>query len=138
MIVTENSSVKVHYTGRLKNNEVFDTSLDREPLDAKLGQGQLIPGFEQALHGMTKGDKKTVTIPADEAYGPVSQDRIQEVEKEYVPENVTEGQSLTAQTPEGPINVVVREIKEKTVVLDGNHPLAGQDLIFDLELVEVV
>ena len=137
MTVTENSNVKVHYTGRLKNNEVFDSSVDREPLGAKLGEGKLIPGFEQALYGMTKGDKKTITILAEEAYGPVSQDRIQEVEREYVPENVTEGQSLTAQTPEGPVNVIVKEVKEKTVVLDGNHPLAGQDLIFDLEVVEV-
>lgn len=138
MTITENSTVKVHYVGKLTNNVVFDSSINREPLEVTLGKGNLIPGFEKALYGMTKGDKKTVTIPVDEAYGKIDYNKIQEVEKQYVPQDVFEGQTLTAQSPNGSINVVVREVREQTVVLDGNYPLAGQDLVFDLEIVEVV
>jgi FKBP-type peptidyl-prolyl cis-trans isomerase 2 len=135
--IHENSTVTVHYTGRFEDNTVFDSSLNREPLQITLGQGMLIKGFEQGLIGMTKGDTKTIEISFEEAYGPVHAERIQEVEKHYVPEEVTVGQSLRAETPEGPIEVVVAEIKENTVVLDGNHPMAGKNLIFDLVIVDV-
>jgi len=137
-VINENSSVKVHYTGRLTDNTVFDSSVDREPLEVKLGEGKLIPGFEKGLYGLSAGEKTTIKIQASEAYGNIVEERIQEVEKQYVPETVFAGQQLTAETPEGPITVVVKEIKEATVVLDGNHPLAGKDLIFDLEVIEVV
>jgi FKBP-type peptidyl-prolyl cis-trans isomerase 2 len=137
MVITENSSVKVHYTGKLEDNTVFDSSLEREPLDVKLGQGVLIPGFEQGLQGLAVGEKKTVTIPYTQAYGPVMEERKQEVPKEYVPEGVQVGQKLIAQAPEGEMHVTVSEVKENTVVLDGNHPLAGKNLIFDLEVVEI-
>lgn len=136
-VINENSSVKVHYTGRLADNTVFDSSVDREPLEVKLGEGKLIPGFEKGLYGLSVGEKTTIKIQASEAYGNVVDERIQEVEKQYVPDTVFAGQQLTAETPEGPITVVVKEIKEATVVLDGNHPLAGKDLIFDLEVIEV-
>lgn len=136
-VINENSSVKVHYTGRLTDNTVFDSSLDREPLEVTLGEGKLIPGFEKGLYGLSAGEKTTIKIQASDAYGEILEDRIQEVEKEYVPESVFAGQQLSAETPEGPITVVVKEIKETTVVLDGNHPLAGKDLIFDLEVIEV-
>jgi FKBP-type peptidyl-prolyl cis-trans isomerase SlpA len=137
-VINENSSVKVHYTGRLTDNTVFDSSVDRKPLEVKLGEGKLIPGFEKGLYGLSAGEKTTIKIQASDAYGNIVEERIQEVEKQYVPETVFAGQQLTAETPEGPITVVVKEIKEATVVLDGNHPLAGKDLIFDLEVIEVV
>jgi FKBP-type peptidyl-prolyl cis-trans isomerase 2 len=139
MTVTENSNVKVHYTGRLEDETVFDTSLTegREPLSVELGKGLLIPGFEKALHGLKVGEKKTINIPSDEAYGPIRTEMVQEVEKQLVPEGVEVGQVLTAEGPQGPMAVTVVEIKETTVVLDANHPLAGKDLIFDLELLEI-
>lgn len=139
MTVTENSNVKVHYTGRLEDETVFDTSLTEgsEPLSVELGKGLLIPGFEKALHGLKVGEKKTINIPSDEAYGPIRTEMVQEVEKQLVPEGVEVGQVLTANGPQGPMTVTVVEVKETTVVLDANHPLAGKDLIFDLEVVEV-
>lgn len=137
-VINENSSVKVHYTGKLEDNTVFDSSVDREPLEVKLGEGKLIPGFEKGLYGLSAGEKTTIKIQASDAYGNIVEERIQEVEKQYVPETVFAGQQLTAETPEGPITVVVKEIKEATVVLDGNHPLAGKTLIFDLEVIEVI
>ena len=139
MTVTENSNVKVHYTGRLEDETVFDTSLTegREPLSVELGKGLLIPGFEKGLHGLKVGEKKTINIPSDEAYGPIRTEMVQEVEKQLVPEGVEVGHKLTAEGPQGQMMVVVAEVKENTVVLDANHPLAGKDLIFDLEVVEV-
>ena len=138
-VINENSSVKVHYTGKLEDGTVFDSSLTegREPLDVKLGEGKLIPGFEKGLYGLSAGEKTTIKIQASDAYGDIMEERIQEVEKQYVPETVFAGQQLTAETPQGPITVVVKEVKEETVILDGNHPLAGKDLIFDLEVIEV-
>jgi len=138
-IVEVNSSVTVNYTGRLNDGSIFDSSLTegREPLNATLGQGSLIPGFEKGLLGMKEGDKKTVEIPFDEAYGTVREDLVVEVPKDKVPENVTEGQMLQTMTPQGPMNVVVKEVNEENVIIDGNHPLAGKDLIFDLELVSI-
>jgi FKBP-type peptidyl-prolyl cis-trans isomerase 2 len=139
MTVTENSNVKLHYTGKFEDETVFDTSLTegREPLSVELGKGLLIPGFEKALYGLKVGEKKTINIPSDEAYGPIRTEMVQEVEKQLVPEGVEVGQVLTAEGPQGPMAVTVVEIKETTVVLDANHPLAGKDLIFDLELLEI-
>ena len=138
-IVEVNSTVTVNYTGRLNDGSVFDSSLNegREPLNATLGQGSLIPGFEKGLLGMQEGDKKTVEIPFSEAYGTIREDLVVEVPKERVPENVTEGQMLQTMTPQGPMNVTVKEVHENHVIIDGNHPLAGKDLIFDLEIVSI-
>lgn len=138
-IVEVNSSVTVNYTGRLTDGSVFDSSLTegREPLKATLGQGSLIPGFEKGLLGMKEGDKKVVEIPSDEAYGSTREDLVVEVPKDRVPETVSEGQMLQTMTPQGPMNVIVKEVKEDVVIIDGNHPLAGKDLIFDLELVSI-
>lgn len=138
-IVEVNSSVTVNYTGRLADGSVFDSSLTegREPLKATLGQGSLIPGFEKGLLGMKEGDKKVVEIPSDEAYGSTREDLVVEVPKDRVPETVSEGQMLQTMTPQGPMNVIVKEVKEDVVIIDGNHPLAGKDLIFDLELVSI-
>ena len=101
MTVTENSNVKVHYTGRLDDNTVFDSSEGRDPLAVELGKGLLIPGFEKGLQGLKAGEKRTITIPAAEAYGPVRTEMTQEVEKQFVPEGVQVGQQLTAEGPEG-------------------------------------
>ena len=137
MTVTENSNVKVHYTGRLEDNTVFDSSEGKDPLAVELGKGMLIPGFEKGLQGLKAGEKRTITIPAAEAYGPIREEMTQEVEKQFVPEGVEVGHQLTAEGPQGQMMVVVAEVKETTVVLDANHPLAGKDLTFDLEVVEV-
>ena len=134
-----NSTVSVNYTGRLEDGTVFDSSLNpgREPLSATLGQGALIPGFEKGLLGMSIGESKTVNIPCIEAYGELNEQLIAEVPKDRVPEGVTEGQMLQTTTQQGPINVVVKEVKDDVVILDANHPLAGKDLIFDLEVISI-
>jgi|SRR5690606_1421067 len=138
--VKENDTVKVHYTGKLNNGQVFDSSLDREPLEVKLGQGSLIPGFEKELINMSINEKKTVTIPKEEAYGDVKKELFQSVKKEQLPESIKPevGMGLVASTPDGSEQqVIIVDVKEDHIVLDANHPLAGQDLIFELELVDI-
>ena len=137
--ITSNSTVTVNYTGKLEDGSIFDSSLNegRDPLTATLGQGQLIKGFEDGLIDMEVGDKKTVEIESDMAYGQHNEAMIQEVPKEQVPEGVMVGHMLQANTPMGPINFRVLEVNEESVKLDGNHPLAGKKLIFDLEVLEV-
>ena len=132
--------VKVHYTGKLTNGEQFDSSTGREPLEFTVGAGQMIPGFDAALPGMNVGDKKTITIPAKDGYGEANEDAIIEFPKENVPEEMKlePGQSLTLSDQQGrPFPVVVKEIKDDVIILDANHFLAGKDLVFDIELVEV-
>jgi FKBP-type peptidyl-prolyl cis-trans isomerase SlpA len=137
--VTSNSTVEVHYTGRLEDGTVFDSSLveGREPLTAILGQGNLILGFENGLVDMTVGEKKTIEIEPENAYGQINPQMVNEVAKAQVPEGVSVGDMLQAMSPAGPINVKVLDIKEDVVVLDANHPLAGQKLIFDLEVISI-
>jgi FKBP-type peptidyl-prolyl cis-trans isomerase SlpA len=137
--IKNGDNVSVHYTGKLENGEVFDSSMvdGRQPLTAKLGEGQLIKGFENGLIDMSIGDKKTIEISHEDAYGPYNDFMVQEVEKDKMPGEVEVGISLQADTQMGPINFIVREVKEETVVLDANHPLAGEKLIFDLELIEI-
>jgi FKBP-type peptidyl-prolyl cis-trans isomerase 2 len=137
--VETNSTVTVNYTGRLEDGSVFDSSNveGREPLKATLGQGQLIKGFENGLHEMSVGDKKTVEILPEDAYGEYNDFMIQEVPKEQMPGEVEIGMPLQAQTQMGPVNFVVKEVKEDVVILDANHPLAGKKLIFDLEVVDI-
>ena len=134
-----NSTVTVHYTGRLEDGTVFDSSMTegREPLSTTLGQGSLIAGFEKGLVDMAEGEKKTINIPSSEAYGDVNPSLVAEVPKDRVPEGVEEGAMLQTMTPQGPMNVLVKEVKDDVVIIDANHPLAGKDLIFDLELVSV-
>ena len=137
--VTSNSTVEVHYTGRLEDGTVFDSSLveGREPLTATLGQGNLISGFENGLVDMSVGEKKTIEIEPENAYGQVNPQMVNEVAKAQVPEGVSVGDMLQAMSPAGPINVKVLDIKEDVVVLDANHPLAGQKLIFELEVISI-
>ena len=137
--VLSDSTVTVNYTGRLEDGTIFDSSTveGREPMTTKLGQGQLIKGFEEGLVDMSEGDKKTVEIESSEAYGEYLDYLIQEVEKSQMPGEVEVGMSLQAQTEMGVVQFVVKEVKDETVVLDANHPLAGKKLIFDLELVSI-
>ena len=134
-------TVKVHYTGKLGDGSVFDSSEGCEPLEIKIGGGQLIVGFEEALSGMEVGESKTVTIPVDKAYGPYQQEMEMVVGRSQFPAELEPrvGQQLQVGQPEGQTFVVtVTAISGEEVTLDANHPLAGKDLIFDLQLVEIV
>ena len=137
--IKNGDSVSVNYTGRLEDGTIFDTSIQegREPLTATLGQGQLIPGFENGLIGMSIGEKRTIEISPEQAYGEINPQLVSEVPLTQVPEGVKVGDQLQGQNQYGPVNVVVREVNESTVVLDMNHPLAGKKLIFDLEVVSM-
>lgn len=135
----QGDTVKVNYTGKLEDGTVFDTSLTegRAPIEAKLGEGQLIKGFENALYDMSEGEKKVVEIAPEDAYGDVKDFMVSEVPLNQLPEQVKVGEMLQGQGPQGPINVKIVEIKEEVAVVDANHPLAGKKLIFDLELVGI-
>tara|TARA_B100000809_G_scaffold97161_1_gene95683 strand:- start:5644 stop:6090 length:447 start_codon:yes stop_codon:yes gene_type:complete len=138
--VKENNTVKVNYTGKLSNGQIFDSSEGKEPLEFTLGQGQLIPGFEKGLIDMKLKEKKTITIDKEEAYGKINTDLIQEVNKNELPKDMTPevGMGLVSKSPDGQeMNLRVLEVKEESIVIDGNHPLAGKDLIFDLEVVAI-
>ncbi len=137
----DGDTVKVHYTGTLKNGEVFDTSEEKEPLEFTLGEGQLIPGFEKAVVGMDVGDSAKIDIPTDEAYGEAREDLVINVPKDQLPEGVTPevGMQLQVNQPNGqPVPVRITKVGDTDLTLDANHPLAGEDLTFDIELVEVV
>jgi peptidylprolyl isomerase len=134
-------TVRVHYTGTLADGSEFDSSRDRDPLEVTLGSGEVIPGFETALVGMSPGDRQTITVAAAEAYGERLAARVFEVERTRIPPEVDleVGGAVYAEDSAGQqLRLVVRALEEETVVLDANHPLAGQDLTFDLELVEIV
>ena len=137
--VENGSTVKVHYTGTFEDGQVFDSSVQRnEPITFTVGGKQVIPGFENAIIGMAIGESKTVTLPPNEAYGEIITEMVQEVPKQFVPETVTVGEMLTTETEQGSFNVVVKEVHEEFVILDGNHPMAGKTLVFELEVVEIV
>jgi peptidylprolyl isomerase len=132
--------VKVHYTGKLVNGEQFDSSVGREPLEFTVGAGQTIKGFDDAMPGMSLGEKKTINIAPEDAYGPRSEEAIIEFPKEHVPEDMVlePGMPLTLSNQAGqPVPVIVVEVKEDVIILDANHFLAGQELVFDIELVEI-
>ena len=131
--------VTVHYTGKLEDGSIFDSSLDegREPITVKLGEGSLIKGFEDGLIDMEVGEKKTVEINPEEAYGHPNDQMFNEVPRTQVPEGVQAGEMLQAMTPQGPVNVKVLEVKDEVVILDANHPLSGKKLIFDLEIISI-
>lgn len=134
-------TVKVHYTGKLTDGTVFDTSTNREPLQFTLEAGQIIPGFEQAVVGMSPGESKTEQIPMDKAYGPHRDEMVLEVGREKMPPDLQPqvGQQLQVQQPNGQaVPVIVTDVTDSMIRLDANHPLAGQDLTFDIELVEIV
>jgi peptidylprolyl isomerase len=134
-------TVRVHYTGKLEDGSVFDSSENREPLEFTIGAGQVIPGFEAAVTGMATGESKSATIPPEEGYGPRRKEMMAVVDREQLPDDldVSVGQRLQVQQSDGRQLVVsVADIADKTVTLDANHELAGKTLTFDLQLVEVV
>jgi len=138
--VKKGDIVKVHYTGKLENGKQFDSSEGGEPLEFIVGSGQMIKGFDNALPGMKVGDKKTIVIPPAEGYGEISEEATIEFPIENVPEDMKleQGMNLTLTNEHGePVPVVVKEIKTDVVVMDANHFLAGESLVFDIELVEV-
>jgi len=138
--IKENDLIKVHYTGKLENGEVFDSSADREPLEFKVGEGKLIPGFEGGVIGMKEGDKKEVFIKYEEAYGAVIDELLFEVEKSKLPQDMAPevGMQLISRGQDGSENpVYIKEVKESSVVIDANHPLAGKNLVFEIEIVAV-
>jgi peptidylprolyl isomerase len=133
-------SVKIHYTGTLDDGTQFDSSAGREPLAFDLGSGQVIPGFDKAVDGMSVGESKSVNIVAEDAYGPHQAKMVQEVPRSALPEDMepTEGMGLQAQSPDGGVaNLVVTSVQEDSITVDGNHPLAGKALNFDIELVSI-
>jgi len=133
-------TVKIHYTGTLDDGTQFDSSEGRDPLQFTLGSGQVIPGFDRAVEGMTVGDSKTVNIEAAEAYGPRREQMVQEVPRSALPEDLEprEGMALQAHGQDGRVvNLTVTEVGDESITVDGNHPLAGKDLNFDITLVEI-
>jgi FKBP-type peptidyl-prolyl cis-trans isomerase 2 len=139
--VKSGDKIKVHYHGRLTNGETFDKSEGREPLEFEVGSGMVIKGFDDGVTGMAVGDKKTINIPADEAYGPKNPEMIIDMPKDRFPKDmeIEVGMPLSMSDGQGQqFQVVVAEVQEEVIILDANHPLAGEDLIFDLELVEII
>lgn len=139
--VKSGDKVRIHYHGKLTSGETFDSSAGREPLEFEVGSGMVIPGFDAGVTGMIVGEKKTIHIPFAEAYGPRNPEMIVHMPKERFPADmeIEVGMPLGMSDQEGhQFQVTIVEIKENEVVLDANHPLAGEDLVFDLELVEIV
>lgn len=135
------NTVKVHYTGKLDDGSIFDSSIDRNPLEFTLGKGQLIPGFEKGVIDMEVGESKSIKIPSDEAYGPRKDDLVVNLERDKVPVDIHPevGLQLQIKQHDGSTgNVLITDVTDTYITLDANHPLAGRDLTFDIELVEIV
>lgn len=138
--VKSGDTVGIHYTGTLQNGTVFDSSDGRDPLQFTVGSGQVISGLDGALPGMALGEKKTVQVPCDEAYGPINPQMRNAVPREGIPDDIPLdlGTLLNVETPEGQaMQVMVVDVDEATVTIDANHPLAGQDLTFDIEVMSI-
>jgi len=139
MGIKNGDRVKVHYTGKLEDGQIFDSSLEREPLEFVVGAGQVISGFEEAIIDMEIGERKTFTIMAEEAYGIAREDLKFSVQRSMLPEGVQVGDMLEAYQPDGNVFVVkVDELNDLTAILDANHPLAGKNLIFDVEIIDII
>jgi FKBP-type peptidyl-prolyl cis-trans isomerase 2 len=139
--VKKGDTIQVHYTGKFEDGKEFDSSLNRQPLQFEVGAGRVIKGFEDAVIGLQAGEKKTVTVSAEDAYGSFDENLLIEIPKKNVPEGVTPevGMRLQLVNQQGQAaHVVVTEILDKTVRLDANHPLAGKTLVFDLEVLEIL
>jgi len=138
-MIIKGSNVVVHYTGKLTTGEVFDSSEGRDPLKFQVGSGQIIPGFEDAVIGKQIGDKITINIKAIDAYGPVREDLLVKVPLDKMPGDVEVGQSLQAVGEDNrPVQVRVEEVNEDHVVINGNHPLSGKDLIFEISILSFI
>jgi len=140
-VVKKGDVVKVHYTGKLENGESFDSSAGREPLEFEVGAGMMIPGFDQGVEGMAVGDKKVIHILPEDGYGEWSDENVIPFPIENVPADMKlePGQQLTLRNDQGqPLQVTVKEVKDHVIMLDANHFLAGKELLFDVEMVEIV
>ena len=140
MTAKQGDSVKVHYHGTLNDGTVFDSTYEESPLDFTIGEGEIIPGFEQAVEGMDEGEKKNITVEPENAYGEYNERGVVQVPRENLPEDIQpeKGMMLQLNTPEDQVvYVTVTEIEEENVTLDANHPLAGKTLNFDIELLQV-
>jgi FKBP-type peptidyl-prolyl cis-trans isomerase 2 len=134
------STVKVHYTGKLEDGTIFDSSKERAPLEFTIGEGTVIPGFEAAVIGMQPGESKSATLPPEDAYGERRSDRLLTVDREQLPDDMDPevGQQLELKQPDGrKVPVTVARVSDSDVTLDANHPLAGRELAFEMELVEI-
>jgi len=134
-------TVRVHYTGKLADGTIFDSSVDRVPLQFTIGQGYIIPGFEQAVIGMSPGESKVTTIPVELAYGDHRQELVTEIDRNQLPPHIEPevGQQLQIIGMDGQITrVTVTHVSESTIVLDANHPLAGKELTFEIQLLEIL
>lgn len=141
MIAKAGDTVKVHYKGTLSDNSVFDSSEGRDPLEFTIGSEQVIPGFDSAVNGMKKGDKKTITIQSSDAYGEHRAELIINIDRERLPEDLEPeiGRQLQLSGPEGQTAIMtIVDFSDTAITLDANHPLAGKDLTFEIELVGVV
>lgn len=139
-VAKNGDAVKIHYTGKLDDGTIFDSSLGRDPLEFTLGAGHVIPGFENMVLGMAPGDKKTDTIAVDQAYGPRRDDMIVQIDRAQLPADLNPevGQELYVQQPGGQVMpVLVVDVDDSGITIDANHPLAGQDLTFEIELVSI-
>ncbi|GAA4414182.1 peptidylprolyl isomerase [Nibrella viscosa] len=134
-------TVQVHYTGTLTDGTVFDSSKGREPLEFTLGSGQVIKGFDEGISGMEIGETRTVEIPVEEAYGPAHEEMIFTLERSEIPDDIPLEIGMTLNMHEDgnpqPVPVIVRDLTDESVTLDANHPLAGQDLVFEVQLVDI-
>jgi peptidylprolyl isomerase len=138
--VKKGDTVKVHYHGKLTTGETFDSSDGKEPLEFKVGDGDVIKGFEEGVMGMKIGDKKTIQIPAEDAYGEKNEEMMIEFPKDRFPADMNPevGMPLTMSNGAGQnFRVTITEVKDDSVILDANHPLAGEELIFDIQLVSI-
>ena len=139
-MIENGQKVKIHYTGTLDDGNQFDSSAGRDPLEFEMGAGMVIPGFEKGVADMAVGEKKTINIPAVEAYGEKRDEMVMEFERSQLPEGLEPeiGMGLQMQGPQGqPVPVQITAVAEETITIDANHPLAGKNLNFELELVEV-
>jgi peptidylprolyl isomerase len=141
MIAEKGKRIRVHYTGTLSDGEVFDSSRGRSPLEFTVGAGQMIPGFDKGVEGMRVGEERTLVLPPDLAYGTKRNDRVFSVSRDVMPENYepSVGDSLQMMTRGGtPMSVTVTSVGEDSVELDANHRLAGKELTFKVELMEIL
>jgi peptidylprolyl isomerase len=136
-MIQQGNTVKVHYTGKLEDNQIFDSSVGKQPIEFQVGANQVIPGFENAVLGLNVGDKKEILITPEEGYGPVREELIMTLPRTQVPQDVEPGSQLQGVGQDGnPFNVIVTEVNETNVVVDANHPLSGKNMIFEIEVVE--
>jgi peptidylprolyl isomerase len=139
--VKSGDTVKIQYTGKLDDNSVFDTSVDRDPIQLTIGQGRTIPALEEAIIGMKTGETKTVEISAEQGYGPYQKELVHKVSREVLPADMEPeiGQRLKATSTDGrAFSVTIKDVSENSITMDANHPLAGKDLTFDIELIAIL